>query len=1098
MNLIERRKKMIIFMTLLLIVIGAFVLIIGKTGSVRAANCPMCPVGTMSSATCTTGPKCGSCGYVNGSALGHKWTTATCVDSSHCSRCGTPGAPATGNHSYSAATCTAPKKCAVCGGTSGAALGHDWVGPTCSNSQYCNRCNATGAPATGNHSYVYDGTKQPSGSAHYVKCSVCGASGTASHKMSNPTCEAAPKCSVCNYTSGASLGGHKWVYDGTKQPSGSVHYTKCSVCGASGTASHKMSSPTCEAAPKCSVCNYTSGASLGGHKWVYDGTKQPSGSAHYTKCSVCGASGTASHKMSNPTCEAAPKCSVCNYTSGVSLGGHKWVYDGTKQPSGSAHYTKCSVCGASGTEPHKMSNPTCEEPAKCSVCNYTSGASLGGHKWVYDGTKTSTESAHYTKCSVCGASGTATHKMSIATCKEPATCGVCKWTNEELADHSFEWSYDSVSTCIRKCSICGQISETDSNIDHDLIYTLYDDNSCTEFCQRCHFTRTVPHSGWQYDGTRKPDSNNHYLKCNKCNGIFPVLHKMNNPTCEEPAKCSVCNYISGSSLGGHKWVYDGTKQPSGSAHYTKCSVCGASGTASHKMVYDGTKQPDQSTHAMKCDVCGEYGSEAHKMSAVTCGTPAKCGVCNWTNGTILEHDWKYDMESAGGHFKYCSNCNTSKWEEHELVWNTDSSDGQTWTVRECKWCGYDEFGEANHTCEKGDLTHYDKTYHCYWCKWCGLPMYSTTKMPHIWKPSGKNCNTYCAICGLEDSGNCEWKFTYDMQYSFEECVKCGAIEDKERHKFEMKEELVIGDNGEQEIKVYVNCVRCEFSQLMTIIHDIRDPENGQGRIDAIEREIYESEENDVDFDFSTLGDYSSSNNYRGALNINCSHDFSAVLFDDNSHWKQCSKCKGIQKNTISSHTLGKAQTASAILGYHIYECSQEGCKYIKTEAHTFDENGNCKAEGCTAKKVADCEHDFTKVCSDDTNHWVGCSICGEVKKGSILKHTMGESNTNGLGIVISTCTQENCGYVSRQYSEDFVLQEEQSNNNNNTGVNNSSAGSNNNGSNNNNGVNNNSNNKTNTQIQGSIPHAGNKTIIIWIIVIATIGIISYIKFKKTI
>ena len=61
MNLIERRRKLIIFMTLLLVVIGAFVLITGKTGSVRAANCPMCPVGEIQPATCTEGPKCNSC-----------------------------------------------------------------------------------------------------------------------------------------------------------------------------------------------------------------------------------------------------------------------------------------------------------------------------------------------------------------------------------------------------------------------------------------------------------------------------------------------------------------------------------------------------------------------------------------------------------------------------------------------------------------------------------------------------------------------------------------------------------------------------------------------------------------------------------------------------------------------------------------------------------------------------------------------------------------------------------------------------------------------------------------------------------------------------
>lgn len=249
MNLSERRRKLLVFVTICVFIAGMFFIILFNRDNVSVAT----NTGhshswgawqVISDATCVKeGTKRRYCTYNGCSqydeytipATGiHNWTGPTCNDAQVCTSCGATGAPATG-HNYAAATCIKPKTCNTCGATSGTALGHDMktqTAATCTEyeKKECNRCGITtnGAAPTG-HKWVYDGTKQPSGSSHSTKCSVCGIAGTESHNMSNPTCETPAKCSVCNYTLGASLGGHKWVYDGTKQPTGSAHYTKCSV-----------------------------------------------------------------------------------------------------------------------------------------------------------------------------------------------------------------------------------------------------------------------------------------------------------------------------------------------------------------------------------------------------------------------------------------------------------------------------------------------------------------------------------------------------------------------------------------------------------------------------------------------------------------------------------------------------------------------------------------------------------------------------------------------------------------------------------------------------------------------------------------------------
>lgn len=97
------------------------------------------------------------------SVMGHTWEDATCISPKTCYTCGKeegkPLSP-TGEHKWEDATCIQAKKCIYCGETEGAALGHDFVGATCTVSGRCSRCGEFG---TLEHQYSINGI-----------CNICG------------------------------------------------------------------------------------------------------------------------------------------------------------------------------------------------------------------------------------------------------------------------------------------------------------------------------------------------------------------------------------------------------------------------------------------------------------------------------------------------------------------------------------------------------------------------------------------------------------------------------------------------------------------------------------------------------------------------------------------------------------------------------------------------------------------------------------------------------------------------------------------------------------------------------------------------------------
>ena len=238
------------------------------------------------------------------------------------------------------------------------------------------------------------------------------------------------------------------------------------------------------------------------------------GSAEHEHAPVAGAT-------SAPTCVdpgyTTYRCD-CGYTylaDRVEPTGHSYGKGVITEPGciqdGKTTYT-CH-CGHSYDEPipatgHSWSNATCTDPRTCAVCKFTEGTAAG-HTWV-DATCTAPKT-----CSVCQATEGAAlgHKWSEATCTSPKTCSVCQTTDGDALGH--KW-VDANCTTAKTCSVC-QTTEGD-----------------------------------------------------------PLGHKWSDATCTSPKTCSVCQATEG-TVAEHPWdegviTKEATEEAKGEKLYT-CTAC---------------------------------------------------------------------------------------------------------------------------------------------------------------------------------------------------------------------------------------------------------------------------------------------------------------------------------------------------------------------------------------------------------------------------------------------------------------------------------------------------------------------------------------------
>ncbi len=153
------------------------------------------------------------------------------------------------------------------------------------------------------------------------------------------------------------------------------------------------------------------------------------------------------------TCEQKAYCSVCEKEYGELAAHIPNADDGDCTTD-----ITCSICEAAttpGAASHTGGSATCEEKAKCTVCNKEYG-NLAGHNPNSDDGDCTTAVI----CSVCGDVTTpaaASHTGGSATCEEKAKCTVCNKEYGNLAGHNPNSDDGDPTTPIR-CSVCGTIT----------------------------------------------------------------------------------------------------------------------------------------------------------------------------------------------------------------------------------------------------------------------------------------------------------------------------------------------------------------------------------------------------------------------------------------------------------------------------------------------------------------------------------------------------------------------------------------------------------------------------------------------------------------
>lgn len=376
-----------------------------------------------------------------------------------CTRCGIGSStgngtiPATGNHTWdrSAPTCTAAKKCTVCGAIGQNALGHDYKTvttkqPNCgvggTYETKCTRCgigspNGNGTiPATGNHTWVYTSTTNPTCTANGYKLYTC---------------------SVCKQTKKETITklGHDFKQVTTKQP----------TCGTAGAFETKCT--------RCGIGSSTGNGEIpatGNHNWSLTSTTNP----------TCTANGSKKYT-----------CTVCKQTKTETIAklGHDYRQVTTKKPTcGKAgnYETKCSRCGigspngngeipATGKHTWNLNASNCTTDKVCTECGKV-GEVAKGHDWVLTSSEVGAlgKGQDSYKCSRCKATQTLEHNYQWVVTQLPGNCQsgsrVYMCVNQDcghvLGGESIQ-NYEghdflprNASNCTKKCKNCGYVEQS--------------------------------------------------------------------------------------------------------------------------------------------------------------------------------------------------------------------------------------------------------------------------------------------------------------------------------------------------------------------------------------------------------------------------------------------------------------------------------------------------------------------------------------------------------------------------------------------------------------------------------------------------------------
>ncbi len=238
----------------------------------------------------------------------------------------------------------------------------------------------------------------------------------------------------------------------------------------------------------------------------------------------------------------------------------------------------CKKCGYTTDTilAHDFADATCDKPKTCILCQATEGNALG-HDYA-DATCTTPKT-----CNVCGktSGNTARHDYISATCTEPRTCRTCgEQTGSPLGHNN-----DKTTCADTLCSQCNQMIPSTS-------LHSFAPATCTEAktCTKCGLI-----DGDALGHAVNTSNTCANLLCSRCKTLVPgeMAHEYADATCTQPKTCIHCSSVDGMAL-GHTPVIEGTGAPD--THKSSCTTC--------QEVINATEPHTDSDSNGLCDGCG--------------------------------------------------------------------------------------------------------------------------------------------------------------------------------------------------------------------------------------------------------------------------------------------------------------------------------------------------------------------------------------------------------------------------------------------------------------------------------------------------------------
>ena len=475
--------------------------------------------------------------------------------------------------------------------------------------------------------------------------------------------------------------------------------------------------------------------------------------------------------------------------------------------------------------------------------------------------------------------------------------------------------------------------------------------------------------------------------------VPPLGHDYTEPTCTEEGVCRRCGATIPALGHDYSETFNGYDTNN---HWKKCSRCDSIiDSLPHTKSWISTNETE---HWQECSVCDwestkvKHNFEYETQVEATCTTPGeKKGSC--TCGKVVDeeipalgHDFSstFNGFDDDNHWKKCSRCSaTTEVTPHTKTWVT--TDGTNhWQV--CNICGWTS----------------GRTKHEY--------TYTTTKEPTCTEKGSKKgvCNT----CGREVTEEIpalghDFSSTFngfDDNNHWKKCSRCSATTEVTPH---TKTWVKTDETNHWQV-----CNTCGWTGTKSVHNytykTTKEPtctETGtkQGTCNTCGRVITESIPA-LGHNFSTtFNGYDNNNHWKKCSRCSATtevtpHTKTWVKTDSTNHWQVCNTCGWTGKKSAHSYTYTTTKEPTCTVAGSkkgvCNTCGKTVTESIPALGHNFSSTFNGYNDNNHWKKCSRCSattgstaHSKSWVTTDGTNHWQKCSSCGWTSSKSAHSYT---------------------------------------------------------------------------------------------------------------